>query len=99
MRKRMMYLLLVISVLSQCFTGVSFAKAKTKYPVEEIWFTDGDHYSVTRRKYGLIAKNVDEVSVNSDLNFGKFIYGKIISLKRFTYGRKKESSIRWGPWR
>ena len=30
MRKRMMSLLLAISVLSQCFTGVSFAKAKTK---------------------------------------------------------------------
>ena len=30
MRKRMMSLLLAISVLSQCFTSVSFAKAKTK---------------------------------------------------------------------
>ena len=51
MRKRMMYLLLVISVLSQCFTGVSFAKAKN--PVEEIWFTDGDHLSVTRSRNGM----------------------------------------------
>ena len=49
MRKRMMYFLLVISVLSQCFTGVSFAKTKTKNPVET-WFADGEHLSVARRR-------------------------------------------------
>ena len=68
MRKRMMYFLLAISVLSQCFTGVSFAKTKTKNPVET-WFADGEHLSVARRRYGLIAKNVDEVSLNSDSDF------------------------------
>lgn len=83
MRKRMMSLLLAISVLSQCFTGVSFAKAKTKNSVET-WFADGEHLSVARRRYGLIAKNVDEVRLNSDSDFLKFIYGKIISLKRFS---------------
>lgn len=96
MRKRMMYLLLVISVLSQCFTGVSFAKAKTKYRVEEIWFTDGDHYSVTRRKYGLIAKNVDEVSVNSDLNFWEVYIRQNNKFKEVHLWEKKGKQYKMG---
>ena len=96
MKKRMMYLLLVISVLSQCFTGVSFAKEKTKYPVEEIWFTDGDHYSVTRRKYGLIAKNVDEVSVNSDLNFWEVYIRQNNKFKEVHLWEKKGKQYKMG---
>lgn len=96
MRKRMMYLLLVISVLSQCFTGVSFAKAKTKYPVEEIWFTDGDHYSVTRRKYGLIAKNVDEVSVNSDSTFWEVYIRQNNKFKEVHLWEKKGKQYKMG---
>ena len=96
MRKRMMYLLLVISVLSQSFTGVSFAKAKTKYPVEEIWFTDGDHYSVTRRKYGLIAKNVDEVSVNSDSGFWEVYIRQNNKFKEVHLWEKKGKQYKMG---
>ena len=96
MRKRMMYLLLVISVLSQSFTGVSFAKAKTKYPVEEIWFTDGDHYSVTRRKYGLIAKNVDDVSVNSDSGFWEVYIRQNNKFKEVHLWEKKGKQYKMG---
>lgn len=96
MRKRMMYLLLVISVLSQCFTGVSFAKAKTKYPVEEIWFTDGDHYSVTRRRYGLIAKNVDEVSLNSDSDFWEVYIRQNNKFKEVHLWEKKGKQYKMG---
>lgn len=96
MRKRMMYLLLVISVLSQCFTGVSFAKAKTKYRVEEIWFTDGDHYSVTRRKYGLIAKNVDEVSLNSDSDFWEVYIRQNNKFKEVKLFKKKGKQYKMG---
>ena len=59
MRKRMMYFLLVISVLSQCFTGVSFAKTKIKNPVET-WFGGGVQRSGARRRDGRISENVDE---------------------------------------
>ncbi|MCI5495931.1 MAG: hypothetical protein MR407_06305 [Roseburia sp.] len=95
MRKRMMSLLLAISVLSQCFTGVSFAKAKTKNPVET-WFADGEHLSVARRRYGLIAKNVDEVRLNSDSDFFEVYIRQNNKFKEVQLTEKKGKKYKMG---
>ena len=95
MRKRMMSLLLAISVLSQCFTGVSFAKAKTKNPVGT-WFADGEHLSVARRRYGLIAENVDEVRLNSDSDFFEVYIRQNNKFKEVQLTEKKGKKYKMG---
>jgi len=67
-KRRIVYFVFLISVLSQSVPVHSFAKIKKEALVEDI-YDDGEQRSVWRKEYGLIAENVAEVYIGTEPDF------------------------------
>ena len=92
-KKRMVFFVLLISILLPCVSVYGCAKTKKKDPAEYIWIAD-DQKEIWRTKYGLIAKNVSEVYIGTQPSFWQVYIRQKEKVKEVQLTEKKKGKYK-----